>query len=332
MSASPAVHRAIWVDVFRGLAILLVVFGHTARGLDHAGMWPGYEGGLIDHWIYAFHMPAFFFAAGLFANQSLAKGAGRYVGAKCRTVVYPYVLWSVIHLSSMTVMGRQANTAIDSSAFARLHYQPVGNYWFLYVLFLWQLLYLVTLWRPLGQCIFAGLGIFAWAIASTRPFDRIAAPGTLWVWNDFLKYGIYFCYGDLVARIGLTKSGNALRSLTLALLSFGGLSWLTVAGKSYQQAWWDLPLAMLGIHGLWYLAVAIDAVGTSKSLASLGRYSLEIYLAHNLFCVAARVGLAYVGLRSLGVQLPVGLAAGIIGPLILAFLSERYRFRWLFRL
>lgn len=132
--------RVGWVDIFRGLAIVLVVFGHVGRGLDHRGLMH-FEGTFIDRWIYAFHMPAFFFAAGLFAARSLHRGRRAFAVEKSRTVLWPYFVWSMIYIVSLRFAGGVSNTAFDPMMFARLPYEPVGNYWFLYVLFVIQFIY-----------------------------------------------------------------------------------------------------------------------------------------------------------------------------------------------
>ncbi len=53
--------RIAWVDYVRGVGIFLVVLGHTLRGLRSSEI---IQGGsafhFIDSWIYAFHMPLFF--------------------------------------------------------------------------------------------------------------------------------------------------------------------------------------------------------------------------------------------------------------------------------
>lgn len=44
--------RLSWLDVLKGIGIILVVMGHI------------YSNSIIFNWLYSFHMPLFFFAAG----------------------------------------------------------------------------------------------------------------------------------------------------------------------------------------------------------------------------------------------------------------------------
>jgi len=54
--------RVEQIDVLRGLAIVLVVFGHVTQGLRRIGKieTDGTFDFLGNDWVYLFHMPAFF--------------------------------------------------------------------------------------------------------------------------------------------------------------------------------------------------------------------------------------------------------------------------------
>ena len=73
-SRSDFTARVSWVDTAKGFGIILVVFGHALRGLVNSDLmeWTP-TARYVDTWIYAFHMPLFFFISGLFLSQSAAK-------------------------------------------------------------------------------------------------------------------------------------------------------------------------------------------------------------------------------------------------------------------
>ena len=70
--------RNVWVDYAKAIGIILVVYGHVARGVFNAGL-PMDEGEfvLVDSIIYSFHMPLFFFLSGLFFRFAAKAGQGR---------------------------------------------------------------------------------------------------------------------------------------------------------------------------------------------------------------------------------------------------------------
>ncbi len=322
-------NRIGWVDVFRGLAILLVVFGHCGRGLDKAGLMH-FEHGFIDRFIYSFHMPAFFFAAGLFAGRSLFKGLGRYLGDKLRTVLYPYVLWSIIHILALKYLPG-ANAQYQSDMWEQIAYRPVGNYWFLYVLFLIQMAFLCVRPLPRGPLLFYILCVTAWGFESAGALEHWLPHAQWWPLHNVLKYGIYFAAGDAMMTLTEAPATWPRDSATFSMVFFAGLGLLIGMGHSYENGWWDIALAFAGIQGLWELSVALD-IWNIQWLRVLGQRSLEIFVAHNLATAAMRVALMKMGVTSETIHLLLGTTAGIVGPLMLCWVCAKLRFPWLFRL
>lgn len=59
--------RLSWLDVLKGIGIILVVMGHI------------YSNSIIFNWLYSFHMPLFFFSAGcVYKNRSVYIDIKRY--------------------------------------------------------------------------------------------------------------------------------------------------------------------------------------------------------------------------------------------------------------
>ena len=75
--------RVTYVDVFRGLGILLMVMGHIGFG------------GAFDKFIHAFHMPMFFFVSGYFYRKKDIAFRD-YFAKKKQSLLLPYVLTGVI--------------------------------------------------------------------------------------------------------------------------------------------------------------------------------------------------------------------------------------------
>ena len=99
--------RSNIVDIVKGIAIALVVYGHTAQGMTHRNWWVGPGASFSDEFIYSFHMPAFFFVSGLFVMTSLAKRGGQYFALdKIKTILYPYLLFAVIGVILEPWIGR----------------------------------------------------------------------------------------------------------------------------------------------------------------------------------------------------------------------------------
>ena len=171
---SRSAERAPWADCLKGIAILLVVVGHVIGGLrDSAILANSPTVSYVYDWIYAFHMPAFFFVAGAFAAGSLRRGLARFLVKKAGVLLYPYFLWALLGWSAALVMATYVNAKPKPLTlgnalkfFAQLVYSPAGP-WFLYALF-WILLLFGTLAalqvKPRWFLLFAALLFAAHAL------------------------------------------------------------------------------------------------------------------------------------------------------------------------
>lgn len=84
--------RKEWIDIAKGIGILLVVFGHSIGYLDDAG----------NRFILSFHMPLFFFLSGLCARRSNGEFVP-FLKKKVRTLLVPQMLLGIINCLSIIV-------------------------------------------------------------------------------------------------------------------------------------------------------------------------------------------------------------------------------------
>ena len=91
--------RQTWIDVARAIALVLVVVGHTERGLVAAGIMPDAAAADFDRIVYSFHIPLFFMISGLLFARSIERRP--FMSSwKSRTlrVVQPCLILSLIHI------------------------------------------------------------------------------------------------------------------------------------------------------------------------------------------------------------------------------------------
>lgn len=75
------------IDVARGIAILLVVLGHSFYSVESP----------LNKIILTFHMPLFFFLSGLVAKIGDKRTGGyRFVLGKLKTILFPQILLGLI--------------------------------------------------------------------------------------------------------------------------------------------------------------------------------------------------------------------------------------------
>jgi fucose 4-O-acetylase-like acetyltransferase len=81
--------RVSWVDQLKGFGIILVVYGHNLP--------------IIEPYIYSFHMPLFFFLAGLFHPKEISF---KTVLKRGKQILIPYFVWSLLLFIFWFIIGR----------------------------------------------------------------------------------------------------------------------------------------------------------------------------------------------------------------------------------
>ena len=114
--------RVLWIDVMRGICILLVVLGHSIGDINDP----------LNRFILSFHMPAFFFLSGLCA-KNVDVPIGVFIRRKVSTILVPQIVLAVINIIWLVIFERYSISAdkIIDALFS----------WFLIVLFMVSILY-----------------------------------------------------------------------------------------------------------------------------------------------------------------------------------------------
>ena len=326
--------RLEYIDVAKGLLITLVVIGHAWRAAYNNGILHNaavYH--LADNWIYAFHMPAFFFISGLFAIQSAQRSVKAFISTKMRTIAYPYLLWSVIQSVLQLMMSGSTTSTITIADILKIPFDPVMQFWFLYALFFIFLFFILLRQATDSPLVFLYTGIALFIMVRTG-----YAPGyspVIYLANNF----IYFAAGIFFARHLPTLSRNLtgyvrlplFLFITLLLTCFIPSASDNLAPPMYQ---WLAPLFAIpgmGLTLLTALLMQMKATRFTVVFGLLGKRSLEIFVAHTIFSAGFRIATAKLaGINSMSVHVTGAVVAGLVGPLLLAYLADRLRFRYLF--
>lgn len=301
--------RIDWIDAARGLAIILVVIGHVERGLMNAAMIPSSVGWrLLDGVIYAFHMPAFFLLAGIHAQRALNRSAGAFLTDKLKTIVWPYILWSLLHGCTTWALADRVNTPTHPADLLSLAWAPIAQYWFLYALLLCHLLSL-ALWPHRRLLVTAAIGLAI--VTAFLGAGEIA----LMAMQQFP----FFLVG-LLAGPWLIGHADGLRRSARAI-AFGGfvlllitcqITWQWQPGGPITAAFFYLA-ALSGIAGL--LALALILNEGPRWLNRLGQASMAIFVAHTFFAAGLRIGINMAGISPpIAATFIASVAIGLVGP------------------
>jgi len=307
--------RLAWVDVARGVGIVLVVYGHALRAQVTSGQAdPAWHAAVQDRTIYAFHMQLFFFLAGLFVERAVARGAGRFLHDKGWTIVYPYVLWSTISIALAAAAGSATNTAMEFGRIATIWREPVYQYWFLYVLLICNLVALVT--RADRR------------IALLLIVVAIAGVGQFVPYMPGVAIGFFpFFFAGLALRPQLLDETLPAGTAGAALVG-GGLGFAGMMLGADILAWlperiFQLLAASFGVCAV--VGGAILVGHRARLLAWLGTASMTIFVLHTLFSAGLRMALVRLGMTNPLALLVACTLIGFIGPVVVWLLARRYR-------
>lgn len=315
--------RSSWVDAAKGIGIILVVYGHVARGLESAGIIPDSTGfRLVDSVIYSFHMPLFFFLSGIFLSSSLErKGFRGLVLGKAETLIYPYVVWSLLQGSLEAALSRYTNGGIGFDDVLSLVWKPRAQFWFLYVLFFTFVISGAAFSaRTSVKIAYSLLAIALHMASSTMP--------DVWIFKPLMVNSVFFVAGSWFSRIKDFISSNSSRWITLSAIAAIGSQYLIHA--TFDQTYTDSgPLTLLaGVSCISTITAALMRLesGVPRWLTLIGASSMSIFLMHVLAGSGTRIVLSrFLGIESIGVHIVAGLTAGIALPVIAERLLRRFK-------
>ena len=324
--------RIEWVDAAKGIGILLVVLGHSLGGMIDSSMLSRSEGSaFVVRCIYVFHMPLFFFLAGMFVPRSAHRTFHDYFLNKASVIVYPYFLWSVLEGSIQYFASRYTNNHIAASDLPKIIFQPIDQYWFLYTIFLMYMIYWLVYHRRFSNDQFLMFALLLYA------FEAFGLNIVSWdVFHSFCSFLIYFALGAKAGEASIftdLRMLNGVRFLGLAISGYVLIVLAVVIGLS------DLPF----VHAVFAVAGTVATIALamllsrssvwSSFLRILGVYSLEIYVSHTIFSAAARIAMLKVlGYSGPPLHVLVETTVGIGIPLLLAIWGPRIGLPYLFTL
>jgi fucose 4-O-acetylase-like acetyltransferase len=314
--------RSSLVDIVKGIAITLVAYGHTAQGMGHRGWWTGHGAAFSDAFVYSFHMPVFFFVAGLFVMSSLERRGNRgFVLEKLKTILYPYVVWLIISACIEPLIGRfkMSSLPFNWKVFV-LNLLDGDAEWFLFTLFVCLMLAVAT--RRVPDWLRFAVAV---AVAMLTP-----AYGPVLIY----RVGQEFCF--VAAGMWVGRRIFAVQTMRPYIAATGFLVIAALqAAVVYRfirfPQWAAVILGLTGTAGLLFLCRLLDHTRFGNGWAWLGRASLGIFLLSAFAQGAMRELLLRVGhTHELWLQLLLPTAVATIIPAIIWHNQERWHIGWLF--
>ena len=317
----PLTNRRQDIERAKGLAILLVVFGHIVARADPLRVeW--YEP--IRRAIYAFHMPFFLYLSGYVAVLSGAlflppEKWRRLLASRARRLLLPFLALGLLTVGGKIVAGffvfvdnRPASLVTGlENLFWHTADSPALSIWYLFVLFTLSIAAPMLVWLDRGRLRYFIISVSLIYLIPLPPFVYLDHIG---------KYSIFFALGAWAATMGTTWNdfidrywGAFFIPLAVMLIMVAGF------GAAWPAKLEMLPISIVSmpaLHGL----VRYGRLPFAPIFLWLGRNCFMIYL-FNTICIGLAKGIllrvtSWDGSHFLPFAI-VLMAAGSLGPILL---------------
>ena len=320
-----ATNRLEWIDIAKGVGIILVVVGHTGRGLS-AVYFPDGTGFLqsMDKAIYAFHMPLFFLLSGITFGMRPPSTIQPALLNRALRFFYTLVVWTYAFLGMRALAGDMSNAGGSWLDLLQAPLPPFAHFWFLWALLINMVLFAVLrleMRSILPDILFWTVATFvSVAVSFTVNLPQQFAP---WL-GHALDYSFVFTVGGIIGSSQLVRAVPSLTIASLGSLLFVFFLWASISIElPINDVVGGLVLSLLLLLPLITLSTYLGRSAGGRALAFLGVISLAIYVMHIIFSAGIRIALINGGYFDLKLHLVSGIFAGILGPLLVYLMARR---------
>lgn len=274
--------RKKWLDIAKGIAMILIVLGHTLRT------------GALRNIVYAFHVPCFFSLAGITAKETLSLNK---ILKDFKRLLVPYYTFGLISIAIFAVIGAFAVSRMGvrtyTSVSSNLFNLAIGAnnlpfnapLWFLPCLFIMRLWYslLYKLCRG-GKPALSFLALLGCVLSFF--YSKRNLPELPFSFDLMLKLFPFFWVGKLLSGMIISRAASVKRLNFLGagaiLLLLTSISALISPPVNYTSQSFTKPFlfygnAFLGCFGLICLSAGLKS---APLLEQIGTNTLSILVLH----------------------------------------------------
>ncbi len=295
-------NRRGWIDYARGIAIIMVVFGHVSGGFISSGLKINLFFHTLIQVIYYARMPLFFVISGIYIWNSYEKrGLKKFIEYKFSTILYPYFIWGGLQLGFQMVASyyNLSNTPRKITDFLFLLYKPheIDQFWFLYVLFgVAALFALLRSYCNISKIQFLILGSLTYIL-----FYYL--PPTFYDFGikTICKFLFYLALGDVISSYVLNPKNfeklSSIKYLIIFALLYASIKTAMIRENIPEMetdffSWQNALLLVSIFTGLGLIlnvSFILERYQLFLWLRKIGKYSLYIYIMHNIVSGFSRI-------------------------------------------
>ncbi len=308
--------RLDWVDVAKGVCIVLVVMMHSTLGVGKATGDEGFMHHVVE-FARPFRMPDFFMISGLFLALVIDRPWRLYLDRKVVHFAYFYLLWLLIQGAfKWPGLAMQEGLGAVAHAFLLALVDPFGTLWFIYLLpIFFVFAKLVKTIPPLLVLAFAA------ALEMLPIHTGWMVPDEFCARLFYVMLGWYgapyvFRLADWArAHRAVAAGALVLWALANAAAVWGGASELPVV---------SLALGVAGAMAIVSASAMIAGTSAAEPIRYAGERSIVVYLAFFLPMAVTRELLIRTGvIDDTGWMSLIVTVAGVVAPLVFHWIVKR---------
>ena len=256
------------LDIAKGIAIIAVVLGHSFPDADY-----GITNGLanfIHSFVYGFHMPVFFFIAGLLSAKHSRDKPLPYIKKRACRLLIPYFALSLVGLILKQMFASEANHgySLQSAWRILLGESPMGGMWYLWSLFVMSLIFILLVRFISDDWIALLLGVCCHLIWMQKE---------TYFMHNVMNFMVYFMLGVACKNMYLK-----IRGLDHKVIACASLPTYFVSTQN------NVPVLIEGMIGI-VMAISLSQLIRNDLLEDIGRRSFAIYLMGYFIAIPIRV-------------------------------------------
>ena len=276
---SRSTERHHWVEIAKGLCIVLVILMHATLGLEAILDERGFLHPVAD-FAQPFRMPTFFALSGLFLASALRASWRSFLDRRVLHYLYFYGVWLLIEGGSKVPYRAAEGRLLELfKQLAIALVEPFSTLWFLYALAIFAIVTRL-LQRVPGSIVFLGAIFLSLADVKTG-------------WHIFDVCCMLYCYfyaGYLFSK-EILAAGAAMQRRLFAALAVT-IAWACVTGVAAfsdslipnapvlaSDPVIHLALGFIGVIGVAAVSTLLARSSAGPVLTYIGKRSLVVYLA-----------------------------------------------------
>ncbi|QGQ97215.1 hypothetical protein EHS13_21170 [Paenibacillus psychroresistens] len=313
--------REHWIDIAKGIGIMLVVAGHEGNPFTY-------------HYFFWFHMPLFFLLSGYLFKQIASKSELKaLIYKRAKQLLIPYFMFFLL-IASLKFFFTLPHNKTGAVLFikdifrslygGRALFDYYAVFWFITCLFLTQIVFAIICLFLKSNTARISIISLAFILAHIEIFFKLTKYPIPWAADIVLitlaYYGIGYYLRQIISTYKSLKFSLpiVLTSIVIVILAiFHKLPFnLDLKQQVYTNLALDLIIPIVLAIAICYLSQLLSMTLLKKPLANLGKHSLTIMYLHMPLNILLKMYFPAYGLI-------IFVLAGLLIPLIFSVLIEK---------